>query len=240
VDIHLSKREKIRQLGGSPIRGVLFSGPPGTGKTFLAKIIAGQVGATLYVVSASQLGGHLVGESEGRLDALYAHAGKQDGVSLIFFDELDSITRARGSENGSHASRMVNTFLSNLDGFLNKDDVVTIGTTNRYSDMDSALTRHGRFGFHIMFRHPAADDREQILRAQQNDGKLVRGVLPLRAVAEKTANWTGADLHAVWTYAAGLAAEAGRDAIAEDHFWIAVEMVESDRAQRESLLGNGG
>ena len=122
-------RERISNLKVDPVRGVLFAGPPGTGKTFLAQIMAAQSGATFYLVTTASLGGHLVGESEERLEAIYRDAAEQE-MSMIFVDEIEVLTKDRSS-TVEHGSRLVNVFLTNMDGVASPDNVLTIGATNQ-------------------------------------------------------------------------------------------------------------
>jgi len=230
VSVYFDKRTQFTALGVTPVRGALFSGPSGTGKTFLAKIIAHAADATLYVVTAAKLGGHLVGESESRLESIYKHAATQH-MSIVFIDEIDSITRSRGNDGGTHSSRLVQTFLTALDGFTALDNVITIGTTNRIEDLDGALRRHGRFGFEILFRNPDEIDRRQILLAQLT-GKSVVSDPPLGIIAEQTRGWSAADLNGMWTRAAELTVLTDRTVIGSDHLMMGMEAVAQDRAQR--------
>lgn len=230
VEVHLRQRDAYRSLGATPLRGVIFEGPPGTGKTFLARIMAHKADATLYVVGAPELGGRLVGESEGRLQKLYDHAAEQ-AQSIIFIDELDSITHQRGESAGSHADRLVSTFLVNMDGFKAKDNVLTIGTTNRLEDIDKALRRPGRFGMEFRFRTPGVSDRVSILQARAMAMRTV-GDLPHMLVASGTEGWSPAELDEIWTQAATEAIRTGSPAITEVHYVMGYEQLQRMRSDR--------
>lgn len=145
-------------------RGIIFSGPPGTGKTMFAKAMASALGAAVQVVSGPELKSRWVGESEDRLRQLFVKA-RQSAPSLIIFDELDSFAAARGTYTGSGVEHsMVNQLLTEMDGFRANEMVFVVGTTNFVESIDPALLRPGRFEFHINVPFPNAEDREAILR----------------------------------------------------------------------------
>jgi transitional endoplasmic reticulum ATPase len=230
VDVHLKNRHKIVKLGAVPVRGVLFEGPSGSGKTHLARIMAQQAGAVLYVVEATQLGGRLVGESEARLQRVYDHAAMQD-QAIVFIDEIDAITRQRGNGDGSHADRLVSTFLVNMDGFNRKDNVLTIGTTNRVSDVDIALRRPGRFGLEVAFRAPDRGDRLAILKVGMRRMK-VEATLDVESLVDRTEGWTAAELDSVWTEAATFAVRAGLKRVTEEALAVGFEKVSRHRGAK--------
>lgn len=231
ADIHmdLASREKLQMLGASPARGILFDGPPGTGKTLLAQIMAAQSGAAFYQVTTAALGGRLVSESEQRLQKIYDDARAND-LSLIFIDEIDALTGHRdiGSDQNS---RLVNVFLTNMDGVSAPRNVITIGTTNRKAAIDRALLRPGRFDRQLTFRHPDASDRSEILgRAKIR----TEGDLPIEEVAQKTSGWTAADLNSIWQHAAEHCVASGRTSIFPDHFLLGFERARTSRLQKET------
>ena len=229
VSIHanLDSRKKLKDLGIDPLRGVLFEGPPGTGKTFLAQIMAAQSGASFYLVTTASLGGRLVGESEERLEAIYEDAAKQT-LSFIFIDEIEVLTKDRSGDQ-EHGSRLVNVFLTNMDGVKAPDNVITIGTTNRISDIDKALRRPGRFDREVAFRTPNHNDRIEILRSGSR--KTIEP-LDYKLVAEMTDGWTAADLEAIWQFAGELTVKSGRKAIFNDHFLMGYERAKLVRINR--------
>lgn len=227
VQMRLDSRKKLTELGANPMRGILFQGPPGTGKTFLAQIMAAQSGAEFYLVSAASIGGRLVGESEQRLEAIYADAASRT-MSIVFIDEIDALTKDRAGES-DHGSRLVNVFLTNMDGVDSPANVVTVGTTNRIEDIDRALRRPGRFDRELTFRSPDLQDRQAILSSGR---RVISDGLDYREMAEATDGWTAADLEAIWQHAAELTVLFGRSQIAYDHFMMGFERVKGAREKR--------
>lgn len=220
-------RERISNLKVDPVRGVLFAGPPGTGKTFLAQIMAAQSGATFYLVTTASLGGHLVGESEERLEAIYRDAAEQE-MSMIFVDEIEVLTKDRSS-TVEHGSRLVNVFLTNMDGVVSPDNVLTIGATNRITDIDRALRRPGRFDREVFFQLPNKQDRLEILQSRT---PVLAESIDFESVSEKTEGWTAADLRSILQYAGELAVLDDRSKVFNDHFLLGFEKAATSRAAR--------
>src|SRR5512138_3278037 len=165
----LSKRDKaadpdeISRLEELIPRGMIFWGPPGTGKTYFAKAIAASIGAAITIVSGPELKSKWVGESEERLRQIF-HRARQSAPSIIVFDELDSFASSRGTYTGSGVEHsMVNQLLTEMDGFRKEELVFVVGTTNFVESLDQALLRPGRFEFHLQIPWPDADDRRAIL-----------------------------------------------------------------------------
>ena len=156
--------DEIKRLEELIPRGMIFWGPPGTGKTMFAKAIATAIGAAITVVSGPELKSRWVGESEERLRQLF-HRARQSAPSIIVFDELDSFASARGTYTGSGVDHsMVNQLLTEMDGFNSEELVFVVGTTNFVDILDPALLRPGRFEFHLHIPHPDAEDRREILK----------------------------------------------------------------------------
>jgi cell division protease FtsH len=156
--------EDVNRLEELIPRGMIFWGPPGTGKTYFAKALASSIGAAITVVSGPELKSKWVGESEENLRQLFYKA-RQSAPSIIVFDELDSFATARGTYSGSGAEHsMVNQLLTEMDGFHKEELVFIVGTTNFVESLDPALLRPGRFEFHLHIPFPEADDRRAILR----------------------------------------------------------------------------
>ncbi len=156
--------EEIKRLEELIPRGMVFWGPPGTGKTMFAKAIATAIGAAITVVSGPELKSRWVGESEERLRQIF-HRARQSAPSIIVFDELDSFAAARGTYTGSGVEHsMVNQLLTEMDGFHSEELVFVVGTTNFVDILDPALLRPGRFEFHLHIPHPDRDDRRAILK----------------------------------------------------------------------------
>lgn len=153
-------------------KGIIFHGPPGTGKTFFAKAIATALDATIIIVSGPELKSKWVGESEENLRRVFAQARKS-APSIIVFDELDSFASARGTYTGSGVEHsMVNQMLTEMDGFRKEELVFIVGTTNFMSSLDPALLRPGRFELSIHIPYPNADDREAIIKIYKDKFKL--------------------------------------------------------------------
>lgn len=160
----LTDPEAVRSTEELIPKGIIFHGPPGTGKTFFAKAIASSIDATLTVVSGPELKSKWVGESEENLRSVFARA-RRSAPAIIVFDELDSFASARGTYAGSGVEHsMVNQMLTEMDGFRKEEMVFVIGTTNFMESLDSALLRPGRFELAIHIPTPDEDDRRAILR----------------------------------------------------------------------------
>lgn len=216
IEVPLKHHDRLAKINARPIKGVLFTGDPGTGKTMLARIIANRSGAEFLEISGPQFISKWVGQSEEILRLIFDYARKKERC-IIFFDEIDSVAGQRSDESHESSRRVVAQLLTLMDGFTPADNVVVIAATNRPQDVDVALLRPGRFDWEIKFPYPGLDDREAILRTSQKRHQ-VRGNLPHTYVAAKTDGWTGAELAAIWTEAALLAVADERDAIgAEDY-----------------------
>ena len=156
--------DRIKRLEGLIPRGMIFWGPPGTGKTMFAKAMATAIGAAITVVSGPELKSRWVGESEENLRQIF-HKARQSAPSIIVFDELDSFAAARGTYTGSGVEHsMVNQMLTEMDGFHKEELVFVVGTTNFVESLDQALLRPGRFEFHLQIPYPDADDRREIIK----------------------------------------------------------------------------
>ena len=155
--------EDVARLEDLIPRGMIFWGPPGTGKTYFAKAIATAIGAAVTVVSGPELKSKWVGESEENLRQIF-HKARQSAPAIIVFDELDSFATARGTYSGSGVEHsMVNQLLTEMDGFHKEELVFVVGTTNFVESLDPALLRPGRFEFHLHIPYPEPDDRRAIL-----------------------------------------------------------------------------
>jgi cell division protease FtsH len=159
----LTSKEQVKQLEELIPRGMIFEGPPGTGKTFIAKAIATAIDATAIVVSGPELKSKWVGESEANLRGIFAKARKS-APAIIIFDELDSFAVRRGTYTGSGVEHsMVNQLLTEMDGFRKEELVFVVGTTNFVEALDEALLRPGRFELRIRIPYPNEKDRRAIL-----------------------------------------------------------------------------
>lgn len=225
--VALSPDDPLRAMGVNPIKGMLFSGPSGTGKTFLARGLAAKLDASFYNVGGPVIVDKFVGQTERRLREIFLHA-QANGPAILFFDEIDSLYTQRGEQNHESTNRLVGQFLSLLDGFVAYDRVLIIATTNLPGALDNALLRPGRLGHKLVFSLPSEEDRAQILSASSR--KVIFRERPdLLALAQLTQGWTAADLAAIWTEA-GLAATLDhRKSIVWEDILIGVEAVDRDR-----------
>lgn len=216
IELPLSHKDSLSKIRARPIKGVLFTGLPGTGKTMLARIIAGRAAATFYEISGPEIFSKWYGQSEEILRKLFEDASRRDRA-IIFFDEIDSLAGQRGDETHEASKRVVAQLLTMMDGFSSESNVIVIAATNRPHDIDAALRRPGRFDWEIEFPLPNVSDRKAILIASSR-GLATDPRLPHGWVAERTEGWSGAELTAIWSEAALLAVADERESImAEDY-----------------------
>lgn len=223
IETQLDRAEELNAIGAKPVKGVIFTGAPGTGKTHLARIIAQVSHAKFYLVSGPSIVSKWVGDSEETLRRLFEEAAKQERA-IIFFDEIDSIAGRRTNDSNGESKRVVAQLLTLLDGFEAESNVIVIAATNRVEDIDEALLRPGRFDWEIDFPLPTVEDRYKILQVRAAQLTTV-DPLPLEDLAQLTDGWSGAMLTAIWTEAALVAAGDGRKAIADEDLAIAFERV---------------
>jgi transitional endoplasmic reticulum ATPase len=194
VQLPLQFPQVYRQLGISAPRGILFYGPPGSGKTHLARAVANEVDARFFYINGPEVVGTLYGETEGNLRKIFAEA-THHAPSVILIDEVDSLAPKRG-ETGAHSdTRAVTQLLSLMDGMTRVDGVIVIGTTNRIESIDLALRRPGRFDREIFIGPPNTDGRFAILEIHSREMPLSDATHShLPQVARQTPGFVGADL----------------------------------------------
>ena len=223
----LKDPKKFTRLGGRIPKGVLLVGAPGTGKTLLARAIAGEAGVPFFSISGSDFVEMFVGVGAARVRDLFAQA-QEKAPSIIFIDELDALGKARGVSPvvGGHDEReqTLNQLLAELDGFDTQKGVIILAATNRPEILDPALLRPGRFDRQVVLDRPDLKGREKILRVHVRDVKLAPG-LDLAAVAAKTPGFVGADLANLVNEAALRAARQGKDAVDVADFDEAIDRV---------------
>jgi len=231
IEVPLKHRGELAEIGARPIKGVLFTGPPGTGKTMLARIIASSTDSAFYEISGPEVFSKWYGQSEEIIRRLFEDAAKQKRA-IIFFDEIDSVAGQRSGEAHEASRRVVAQLLALMDGFTSDENVVVIAATNRPQDIDAALRRPGRFDWEIHFPLPDLRDRESILQSSARRLKTL-GPLPHAWISQSTESWSAAELAAIWSEAALLAVADGRSVImAED----CVGGFERVSAQRRRLV----
>jgi cell division protease FtsH len=211
----LKNPKKFQKLGGRIPRGVMLIGQPGTGKTLLAKAIAGEADVPFYSISGSDFVEMFVGVGASRVRDLFTQA-KDNSPCIIFIDEIDAVGRRRGQgvSSGGHDEReqTLNAILVEMDGFGSGDKVIVIAATNRVDVLDPALLRPGRFDRHINVALPDISGREQILKVHAGKVKMSPTV-DLTLVARGTSGFSGADLESMINEAALNAARSDSEAI---------------------------
>jgi cell division protease FtsH len=222
----LKNPKKFLAMGAKIPRGVLLLGPPGCGKTLLARAVAGESNVPFFHTSGSTFIELFVGVGSSRVRDLFATA-KKAGKAIIFIDELDAIGRHRGAGlGGGHDEReqTLNQILVEMDGFEKTAEQVVIAATNRPDILDPALLRPGRFDRRIVLDLPDVNDREEILKIHCR-GKPLALDVNLREIAERTPGFSGADLANLVNEAAILAARRNKNQIFQAEFLEAIEKV---------------
>ena len=206
--------EKFTKIGAQIPKGVLLVGPPGTGKTYLSKAVAGEAGVPFFSISGSEFVEMFVGVGASRVRDLFEKA-KQSAPSLVFVDEIDAVGRQRGAGlGGSHDEReqTLNQILVEMDGFESEQTVIVLAATNRPDILDPALLRPGRFDRRVTLDLPDIRGREAILRVHAREKPLDPDV-DLETVGKQTPGFSGADLKNLLNEAAILAARRNRSTV---------------------------
>jgi transitional endoplasmic reticulum ATPase len=200
VELPMRHPEIFQTLGIDPPKGVLLLGPPGCGKTLLARAVANESDANFFPINGPEIISKFYGESEARLREIFQQA-HQNAPSIILIDELDSIAPKREEVTGEVEKRVVAQLLSLMDGLTGRGNVIVIGATNRPNALDPALRRPGRFDREIEIGTPDKRGRHEILLIHSRGMPLARDV-DLKVLAERTHGYTGADLAALCREAA--------------------------------------
>jgi len=200
IELPLRHPTLFKTLGVKPPRGVLLYGPPGSGKTLIARAVANETGAFFFLINGPEIMSKMAGESEGNLRKAFEEAEK-NAPAIIFIDEIDSIAPKRDKANGEVERRIVSQMLTLMDGLKQRANVVVIGATNRPNTIDPALRRFGRFDREIDIGCPDENGRLEIFRIHTRNMKLADDVDP-EEVARESHGFVGADMAALCTEAA--------------------------------------
>jgi cell division protease FtsH len=233
----LKTPDKYKRLGGKIPKGVLLAGAPGTGKTLLAKAVAGEAGVPFFSMSGSEFVEMFVGMGAARVRDLFAQA-QQKAPCIIFIDELDALGKARGmNPMGGHDEReqTLNQLLVEMDGFESNKGVIIMAATNRPEILDPALLRPGRFDRQVVLDRPDLKGREKILQVHTKNVSMGPDV-NLVEIAARTAGFVGADLANLVNEAALRAARRGSEAVAMQDFDEAAERVVAGQERKNRVM----
>ncbi len=238
----LQDPKKFQRLGGKIPKGVLLLGPPGCGKTLLAKAVAGQAGVPFFSISGSDFVEMFVGVGASRVRDLFDQSKKSAKASgrgcIIFIDEIDAVGRQRfAGIGGGHDEReqTLNALLVEMDGFNTQEGVILISATNRPDVLDPALLRPGRFDRQIVIDRPDLKGREEILKVHVRKIKLDKQV-DLNSIARQTPGFSGADLANLANEAALLAARRNKEAVTTKEMEDAIERVMAGPERKSRLI----
>jgi cell division protease FtsH len=230
---------KFQKLGGKIPRGVLMVGSPGTGKTLLAKAIAGEAKVPFFTISGSDFVEMFVGVGASRVRDMFEQA-KKHAPCIIFIDEIDAVGRHRGAGlGGGHDEReqTLNQLLVEMDGFDGNEGVIVIAATNRPDVLDPALLRPGRFDRQVVVPLPDIRGREQILKVHMRKGPLAQDVRP-GIIARGTPGFSGADLANLVNEAALFAARENRKTVDMEHFERAKDKIMMGTERRSMVMSD--
>ena len=233
----LKNPDKFTNLGAKIPKGVLLLGSPGTGKTLLARAVAGEAGVAFFHISGSEFVEMFVGVGASRVRSLFKTA-KKSTPCIIFIDEIDAVGRKRGSGmGGSHDEReqTLNQILVEMDGFDPRMNIIVMAATNRPDVLDAALLRPGRFDRQIVLDSPDIKAREAILKIHARKKPLAKEV-KLRRVAERTPGFSGADLANILNEAAILTARRNKKMITMDELFESIERVMMGPARKSRII----
>ncbi|MFH1582856.1 MAG: ATP-dependent metallopeptidase FtsH/Yme1/Tma family protein, partial [Candidatus Falkowbacteria bacterium] len=233
----LKNPQKFSELGARTPRGVLLLGSPGTGKTLLARAVAGEASVPFFSISGSEFVEMFVGVGASRVRDLFRKA-KKSAPCIIFIDEIDAVGRRRGAGlGGSHDEReqTLNQILVEMDGFDPNTNVIVIAATNRPDVLDPALLRPGRFDRRVILDEPDLADREAILKVHSKKKPFGKEV-NLKRVAERTSGFTGADLANLLNEAAILAAMKNKKIIDLEEIFSSIEKVMLGPERKSRIL----
>jgi transitional endoplasmic reticulum ATPase len=200
IELPLRHPTLFKTLGVKPPKGVLLHGPPGTGKTMIARAVANETGAFFFLINGPEIMSKMAGDSEANLRRAFEEAEK-NSPAIIFIDEIDSIAPNRDKTNGELERRIVSMLLTLMDGVKGRGQIVVIGATNRSNSLDPALRRFGRFDREIELGVPDTEGRMEILGIHTRNMKLHEDV-DLEKIAEQIHGFVGADIAQLCTESA--------------------------------------
>ncbi|MBR5027441.1 ATP-dependent zinc metalloprotease FtsH [Candidatus Saccharibacteria bacterium] len=234
----LKNPKKYEKLGAKIPRGVLLAGDPGTGKTLMARAVAGEANVPFFSISGSEFAEMFVGVGASRVRDLFAKA-KKNAPSIIFIDEIDAVAHKRDAKGGAgrEDEQTLNQILVEMDGFDNDSGVIVMAATNRVDMLDKALLRPGRFDRHVNVTLPELKDRLEILKVHFKN-KPVESDVDLEAMAKKTAGSSGADLANIANEAAITAAREGHKAISNKDLTEAFERVAIGPERKSKVMND--
>lgn len=223
----LKDPENAKQYGIDVPKGILFNGPPGTGKTTIARVVANLAGVNFFVLRTNEIVSKYVGESEKNLTVLFETA-QENAPAIIFIDEIDSIGKARSGSNADHADKLLNQLLQLIDGVIKSEGIYIIAATNRADLVDSALKRAGRLNRTIEIGLPNTESRIKLFKLYTKHLKLGFDI-DFEELAKKTENCSAADIKAICNQA-GLYSYKREEALAKKDRTYLVGKIDIDKA----------
>jgi len=236
IEWPLKKPEVFKRMGIKPPKGILLYGPPGCGKTLIAKAVAAESQANFIYIKGPEILSKWVGESEKAIREVFKRA-RQVAPCIIFFDELDAIASRRGSSIDSKVTeRVVDQLLTELDGLEELSDVVVLGATNRPELLDPALLRPGRFDRFLLVPPPDEQTRLEIFKVHTKAMPLDKSI-SLQELAKRTEGYSGADIEAICREAAffALREDINAKTVKQEHFEKALEKVKPSLTKRDLI-----